>query len=931
MTFVDFQIDAQRFLAAQRTYLRRLAACPPAIPAVDGVQIVLDRIDVGPSSLRHDQAGEFDVFYVDHGDVVGSRTPATGFLTKLAQQLTLQFTTDAQIRDHANADPPLVAWPVTVVYDLSAFALDEECYLRADPDSVEFGSPPALPVPLPPAVVAMLRTYVSTQLRVLAPSGTVPMGLAGLKLPSGFLNAGITVDTSGQTLAIRVQIRASQDPMWAAWTNFYRGAIDDRRLGRDWAVFVPARYLTSRIINELWQAIPKDDDLESYPGASYAVDGGRATIDIDVLLIYHAVKVEALDLDITVEGDPHVRLSLWVEQRNGLSALIDYGGLVNPVGVLSTLAVALIDAMGIPARAILYRIVGSAIVDGLKGEPVDSVTQPSDTSVRIDKRVVPPSITGVAMPAVTDLLAHPDGVALAGSLQVTEPSNAVATVLGIRQLALQVPPVNCGAADMVLVALFGSDPGRFEILGGGADIGNLGTAPLRLCSPPTLLLDDGSLPPLRITTDDVALPIDVSFGLGLPSPDYYSAHLPFEILVRTNAGTRMIRLDPPPVITDADLKHIQAGLLVAIGDCQQLVDPWFKHHRGYNPRWSPRPPEDLDVLHHWEVVVSGLPAGEELRLQDPSGNLLASAVSSDPRVSVQASAVVAPSLDTGREVGILRVGPEQALDSPGAEAGADGPALGIEVRQTNLVIEGELPLAQPTHGIGLTTLDEKPVLITLLSDRAEALDVLSGAPAVPVAEWSGQFTGMIDVPGATLLFGAAGVSRLDRTGTLTATTMDTPVLHAASGSSGLVLVTPDRVLSMTNDLQPVRETARSGVTGVAVVGREVLLGNAAGIEALDERLEPVARSWVSHARVTRSGAIVSLVRASGLRRGTVLATLEDGRAALMARHGDQVAEVAEFADAPLLAGAVRIGSALVIVSDTPDRLRVLRVGPTVSL
>jgi len=57
MTFIDFQIDAQRFLAAQRTYLRRLAVCPPALPEVEGVQIVLDRVDVGPSTLRHDKSG----------------------------------------------------------------------------------------------------------------------------------------------------------------------------------------------------------------------------------------------------------------------------------------------------------------------------------------------------------------------------------------------------------------------------------------------------------------------------------------------------------------------------------------------------------------------------------------------------------------------------------------------------------------------------------------------------------------------------------------------------------------------------------------------------------------------------------------------------------------------------------------------------------
>ncbi len=69
----------------------------------------------------------------------------------------------------------------------------------------------------------------------------------------------------------------------------------------------------------------------------------------------------------------------------------------------------------------------------------------------------------------------------------------------------------------------------------------------------------------------------------------------------------------------------------------------------------------------------------------------------------------------------------------------------------------------------------------------------------------------------------------------------------------------------------------------------------------------MARGRVTHARVARSGAITSMVRASGLRRGTVLATLEDGRAALLARQGDQVVEVAELAGARCWPG--RSGSA----------------------
>src|SRR5262249_15249601 len=153
-----------------------------------GVQLVVDRVDVGSSRLRHDEPGTFDVFYVQRGDVVGEEDAANGFRTVLEQDLVLQLTTDAEIRSHPNADPPLVPWQVTVRYELSAYALPEDCFLRAAPLSVTFGPTPPLPIAPPPALVALLEAFVSEQLRVLAPSGTAKLGLDALDLPTGFLN-----------------------------------------------------------------------------------------------------------------------------------------------------------------------------------------------------------------------------------------------------------------------------------------------------------------------------------------------------------------------------------------------------------------------------------------------------------------------------------------------------------------------------------------------------------------------------------------------------------------------------------------------------------------------------------------------------------------------------------------------------------------------
>lgn len=812
MSIFELQIDAGRFLAAQRSYLRRLALCPPLLPPVNGVQIVLDRVDVGPSSLRHDEDEKFDVFYVDHGEVVGAHEAAKGFRTLLVQQLILQLTTDDQIRAHANTDPPVVSWPCSIVYELSAYALGQDCYLRAAPDSIDFAPPPALPVPLPPGVVAALKDFVSSQFHILAPSGTVPLGLDALKLPTGFLNAGVTVDTTGTTLAIRVEVRAAQDLAWAAWTNFYGGFILDRREGRDWSLFVASGYITSTITNELWQNIPQTDDLEAYPGATYFPEDGRARFVLDALLIYHAIQINALDIDITVEADPTVSVSLWIERPNRLAALIDFTGLVNPEGVLSTLAVWLVDAMNIPARSFLYRLVGAMIVDALKDEPVDTVTTPSSSTVLVEKDVVLPIVGGFVGASLTDLLALPDGIAVAGSLSLTEPSNAAVTVLGVSQFAQHVPKVSCGQASGALVALFGEDPSIFAILRAGAFLGNVGTAPLHLCGAPSLSRLDGPVQPNSIRVDEVGLPIELSIDIGKPADGYYAAPFPTDVLVRTNGGTRLIRLDPPPAVTQQDLDRLKAGLLVAIGNCEQLVDPWFNQHRGYNPQWSPRPPEDGSVFHQWEITVTGLPEGEAVELRGAGGRVLARAVSIDARSAVRVGTIVEPA-EGGREVGIFRV--DRGLEArPVASSDGGTASRGLQVRQTDLVVDGEVQLGEACHSIGLIQLPGGPAVIALLADRAVALDVFSGAQAIPVSSWKGHFTGLVRVRGATILYGASGLARLDPTGTLTYTSVDTPVLHVVRTEGGILLATADRVLRFSPELVLIGERDRPCVQSI---------------------------------------------------------------------------------------------------------------------
>ncbi|HSI34075.1 MAG TPA: hypothetical protein VK986_10850 [Tepidisphaeraceae bacterium] len=399
-------------------------------------------------------------------------------------------------------------------------------------------------------------------------------------------------------------------------------------------------------------------------------------------------------------------------------------------------------------------------------QPGLNVTQPTPSTVRVDRDVVLPGIANIAFASITDMLAHPDGIALAGAFTIAEATNAAVQVLGVAPFAKHVPDISCGAASMAPIALFGQDPARFGILKAGASLGNAGSAQLHLCSPPVLQRLDGPVQPANVHVDEVGLPIEIAIDIGPPPQSYYDAPaFPIELMVRTNGGTRFIRFDPPPVVTGEDLERMQAGLLVKVGDCQQLVDPWFKLHGGYNPHWSPRPPEEgFDVLHHWEVVVAGLPEDERVELRAPDGRTLARAPGRGRVRAARVSVVVEPARD-GQDLAIVRVGAaHEEAPGQGHDAGR-----GLEVRQTDLVVLGEVPLSAPSHALGIVELADGPAVLALLEDRVEAFDVRAGASAGAIASWPGRFEGLLRSPRGTLLYGADGVARLDAGGALAAT------------------------------------------------------------------------------------------------------------------------------------------------------------------
>src|ERR1700747_2355137 len=84
MSIIEFQLSTPAFLAAQRNALRSLQICRPA-PSPEGV--LLDKIEFGNNTIRHNVDESFSVFF----DSLTSDRPGEdvgGYQTQIAQDVT---------------------------------------------------------------------------------------------------------------------------------------------------------------------------------------------------------------------------------------------------------------------------------------------------------------------------------------------------------------------------------------------------------------------------------------------------------------------------------------------------------------------------------------------------------------------------------------------------------------------------------------------------------------------------------------------------------------------------------------------------------------------------------------------------------------------------------------------------------------------------
>ncbi len=947
MPIIELQIKTAAFLTMQRNVLRNLAICPPALPSVFGVQIVMDRIEIGNSALRHNKPANFTTLYSEDGELIPTPYQPKGSQTQLAQDVTVYLTTLADIVANPNSTPTLVPFTATLVYDLNFFpfenegdsfdhsfdGLEHDCILQAGISSVELGPLPFLPPnfsplsTLPLDIVEQIKQFMLQQLRIFAPGGSAPVGLNALPKQMRFINAGLSVDAHMQFIAMRVQVGGGSNMnVDRPWTSFYSGIIDNRLQENDFAFFIESSLLTEKLKYEVWSNLPTDDNLETFPNCVYTHSEGKAVLTIDVLIIYHLYRNRYLDIDVTVEADPKVSIELTIAHPNEVTVDFDFSHLLDSDDPLVNFVLGFVKTLGIPLQEILFTLAGNYILPELTDNVSDNCKKTSDTHIQCSKQIKTPLAPGSLQTTLSKLVTFDDGLAFAGTLNVKDLTAAVVST-AVRDFKITVPSISCGPASMALVAAFREDPTGFGVLTAKGFIQNSGTAPMRLC-PPLIVLRGagGPFPVQNMKPDGNMAPFDIAINIAAPDATYYNAPYPLDLLLKTSGGTRLLRFSPPPVITPQDFEKLAAGLLVKIGNCEVLVDEWARLHRGYNPLWSPRPGEAETAKHQWEVIVTGLRAGEKVALLDVQNREIASAVSSGGTMRLMT--IVPPAAE--KEISIMHTGRQSAVAAIESmftntdEKQREGTKKGIEVRQTLLTYKGSMPLRGKCKKLLAVGYGGRQCVAAVLQDNVMLYDFSKQNMPVATRSWKVYgVRGVINWLGGMLAYGDEGMQWCNYGNSNRNTSTEyvcTPIKDVAVHERNLYAIMAEGIRVYSARLCQVASAKVEHAESIVAAGDKLIIGGKRGITIAN-------REDLKHCHNHMEELDITSLRATFVGEpGLFVAQMADGTAKAFRLSEDAPEVVSDFAEAPWHSKTVRLGDLIVKVATDDSIFDLYKVG-----
>lgn len=647
MAVFEVQISASAFLGAQLNALRSRQLCPPPPLTLGGTTIQVQQIDFGINKLRHHVPALFPVFYQSHGETYGKDTE--GFKTEIAQDVFLHVSEVSDILAHPNQAPAsVVVVPTTAVLELMYYPLDDSCYMRTVFDRLEWGPLPAL---LPGVDIDALRQQVQNIVAATLPSPAIPFNFASF-LTGGITkveNAGVSVDTNLQRIVFRAQPGGATSYVDVPWSNFYKGFIPDRLEGADWAFFVDKGILEGIFQIGVWEAVkegkPSEIELISV-GATYSNLGGKARVDTTIY-----ANVDLPDPLGTTSIQPTINADFSVTAPSTLTLdvyLPDIEAMAKQM-ILRWIPISLRFLLR-PVENVLNEIVESELSDFKTPTlPLPNCSEETPLHNRCSQMMQLPSLGGTQF-FFNAIAARDDGISLTGRIQAGALTPATVDT-SFKAFEWVSPDVSCGGASMATIAFFASHVEEVAQVVAEVLVTNSGTRPAYICRIQVLHDPLGVFPASMITGAGAEMPAKVVVRVPNPGKIYAANPYSVDLLIITTAGTRLVRLPPAPALKEDDIKRLMAELIIKIGNCYQLMAPWYKYPHGFNPRWHVDPPWDARVDHLWDFTITGLPDGHGVAVYNERQQELIGMVAR-ANTAVRFTMMTRPSL--GPELSVVR-------------------------------------------------------------------------------------------------------------------------------------------------------------------------------------------------------------------------------------------------------------------------------------
>lgn len=914
MSIIQFQMSADAFLALQLSAVQQAPFCLPGPFTFGAVQVVVDHLEFGQNSIRHNVTIPHLMYYEEMG--VEKREGFDCLQTQIAQPVRIVLSTLSDVLAHPNNPPAsFSSLDVTAVLNLDYFPADEpareNCFFQASLTGVEFGDFP----PLPPGVDPdTLKNQIRQLIQSAFPAPLVPFDFANLLADAALSqkgvplkgikieNAGVSVSADGSFLSFAAQLGQPYESMIQFWTGFFAGGAADQLGGLAFALFIPKDYFASVVELSIEQQLrAQDSKFDLIAGVStYENNGGGVRIVTDLggnLHLPDPLTTTYIETEITSEYT--------ISAPNTMTTSITLPGR-------DELVTALLGPVGGALRIMLpfsFFFLGLAQSIATQAQQRMKPTVPSCKKTGSNQFTctqtfsAPPALGGTNV-NFTKLLGLDDGVSLGGGMN-TQPLTLATISVRVNQFQWMAPRISCGSAGIVLAAAFENDPSSLADLHANVFLDVDGTVPVFLCNVRVLNDPVGAFPSSGIRSTGTALPLQITIDVPVPNPVYYNAPYTCDLLITTTAGTRLARLNPAPLFTQKDIDKMQAEIIFALGNCEQLVDPWVFTHKGLNPKWLVDPPWERPAEHLWQIDISGLTPGEPVTIVDARGQQLMQATAR-AGAPLMLMARVEPA--GAKELTILPRGAPQAQS-------ARTERVRVGSLQQLLYPACSVPLAAPCERLQVVNINGRSNLIAIGSGRLARFDVsnpfrpsllgsLKNSGLQGAAAWANQLL----VYGDGGFYAVANSSELQPAGRGCDPRL---VIDAVAGSDVLYAITAGGLEVFSPQLCRVSLTElHHGARALLRLGNYLLTGGPGGLSVFSMR-----DHHKPHRQHTLDGLPVIGLALYPAASGGFVAALEDRSARLFQLEDGHPVECGHFSRVPWFASAVRIGRVIADISE----------------